>query len=300
MWSSERLEALLAVVEEGSFQAAARKLHLTQSAVSQRLAALEEEVGSPLVARAAPISTTAIGMRIIQHAAQVRALERDLRAELGQELQSAVARVIIAVNADSVATWFLEAVQGFLRDQMKQRSLTLVELRIANEERTHEMVRRGEALACVTAAEVSLAGCERVRLGSMRYVAAATRGFVKKFFPRGLNRESVARAPCVLFDSHDGMHDRFLRKIIPGELPEYPAHYVPTSDGFTDLILKGLAYGVVGELQAPQALKARKLVRLAPGTDISVPLYWYYPRNESAEQRKLRSVLTAAASRALA
>ena len=52
------LSALAAVVREGSFERAARTLHVTPSAISQRVRLLEERVGCALVVRAQPCRAT--------------------------------------------------------------------------------------------------------------------------------------------------------------------------------------------------------------------------------------------------
>ena len=56
-----QLRALAAVVDEGSFDAAASALHLTPSAVSQRIKALEQSAGRVLVRRTKPTEATEAG-----------------------------------------------------------------------------------------------------------------------------------------------------------------------------------------------------------------------------------------------
>ena len=65
------LSALAAVVRTGSFERAAQQLHVTASAVSQRVKLLEERMGVVLVARGSPCTATLAGLRLCQHAEQV-------------------------------------------------------------------------------------------------------------------------------------------------------------------------------------------------------------------------------------
>ena len=73
------LAALAAVVREGSFERAARKLHVTPSAVSQRIKQLEERTGQVLVQRGTPCTGTEAGRRLCLHLEQVALLENALR-----------------------------------------------------------------------------------------------------------------------------------------------------------------------------------------------------------------------------
>ncbi len=73
------LEALAAVLREGSFDRAARKLHVTPSAISQRIKLLEERVGQVLVMRGTPCTGTEAGRRLCLHVEQVALLENELR-----------------------------------------------------------------------------------------------------------------------------------------------------------------------------------------------------------------------------
>ena len=67
-----------AVVDEGSFEAAARRLHITQSAVSQRIKAMEEQSGRVLVRRSKPIEPTEAGAVLLRLARQLELLTAEL------------------------------------------------------------------------------------------------------------------------------------------------------------------------------------------------------------------------------
>ena len=104
------LECLAAIVEEGGFERAAQRLSITQSAVSQRLRALEADVGTVLIVRSRPLRPTAAGKLLLKHTKQMRLLRADVERELRELAPSTTGgggereRHLLAINADSIAT----------------------------------------------------------------------------------------------------------------------------------------------------------------------------------------------------
>ena len=102
----QQLAAFAAVIQLGSFDAAAERLNVTPSAISQRIKALEQRVGQVLVVRGKPCVATVAGVPLLQPAAQTTLLESEALAELGEgDNPTQPTRISIAVNADSMATW---------------------------------------------------------------------------------------------------------------------------------------------------------------------------------------------------
>ena len=187
------LEALAAVVREGSFERAARKLHVTPSAVSQRIKLLEERVGQVLVLRGQPCSGTDAGRRLCLHLEQVALLENDLRRknpELVPEGQTALPTLKLAVNADSLSTWFMDAMSAFTRDGNE-----LLDISIDDQDHTAKRIREGEVLAAVTATSSAIPGCNTWPLGRMRYVAAASPDFIRRYLKDGITPEAWRALP---------------------------------------------------------------------------------------------------------
>lgn len=141
------LSALAAVIREGSFERAAQTLFVTPSAVSQRIRSLEERVGSALVIRGQPCRATDTGRRLCQHVDRVRLLEQELQSALPALAPEGLTRVAlpIAVNADSLATWFAPAVAAYAAD-----APVLVELLVDDQDHTAAWLRSGAVLAAVT------------------------------------------------------------------------------------------------------------------------------------------------------
>lgn len=69
---SNALKAFVTIVDQGSFSEAAENLHLTQPAISKRLAALENQLGTPLLERShRQIRLTDAGARLLPHARRI-------------------------------------------------------------------------------------------------------------------------------------------------------------------------------------------------------------------------------------
>src|SRR5688572_5041658 len=96
------IEALHAVQELQSFEAAARKLRITQSAVSQRIKALETYYGEPVLIRTPPFRATKLGGQLIGHYKRICLLEDSLNQELRANTEAP--QIAIAINRDSLET----------------------------------------------------------------------------------------------------------------------------------------------------------------------------------------------------
>jgi LysR family transcriptional regulator (chromosome initiation inhibitor) len=230
-WDSDALECLAAIVEEGGFERAAARLHVTQSAVSQRLRALEAAVGTVLVVRTRPLRVTAAGRLLLKHAQQMRLLradlDRDLRELAPGSTGSARAdeRIPIAVNADSIATWALDALGDLARQGLP------LELITDDQDFTHEWLRSGQVLGCVTTLRQPLRGCRMVPLGAMRYVAVAAPEYAAQHLPQGLTPHNFATVPFVAFNRKDDLQAEFVSRAFGLRRVALRQMFVPSSEG---------------------------------------------------------------------
>lgn len=264
------LEALAAVIEEGGFERAARRLNITQSAVSQRIRLLEESLGQPVLARTQPPAPTAPGRRLLRHARRVNLLESDLLRGIEPDDAAPWQTLAVAVNADTLATWFTGAVVSLLTHER----LTL-DLKVDDQERTHEFLRAGEVVGCVSTRQTAMQGCRAMFLGIMRYHCACSPAFAARWFPHGLTLEAARLAPAVVFNRQDTVHDRYLANSL-GENPQQaPRHHVPNSERFVDFVMGGAGYGLIPHMQAAVPLSQGTLIDLAPDAPMPVPLYWH-------------------------
>jgi LysR family transcriptional regulator (chromosome initiation inhibitor) len=292
------LAAVAAVVREGSFERAAAALGVTPSAVSQRVRALEERLGAVLVVRGQPCAPTEAGARVCAHVERVRLLEGEVAAALpglagAGGCAEGPATVRVAVNADSLGTWFSPAAAAFA-----DATGALLDLVLDGEEHTADRLRSGEVLAAVTAEPVPVQGCRTRPLGALRYAATASPAFARRHFPRGVDAGSLARAPVLRFDRKDRLQARWARDAAGVELAA-PTHWVPSTQGFVDLALAGLGWGMNPLSLVEAHLAAGRLVELLPGRRLDVPLHWQHARLGARLLDGLTREVVAAARRGL-
>lgn len=291
--SLDQLRTLAAVIDEGTFDAAATLLGVTPSAVSQRVKALETTVGRVLVTRTRPVRPTGPGGILLRLARTATRAAEDAALELGFATDSPVARLPIAVNADSLATWFLPALA-----RMPARHRAVFDLHIDDQDRTDELFTSESVLAAVTSVGRPVAGCSVVPLGSMRYAAVAAPDFAAAAFPDGLTAARLARAPVVVFNRKDTMQHRFIADLT-GEMLTPPTHYVPSAADFARAIQLGLGWGLIPDLQYAALPSPSGLVPLVPDRPVDVPLYWQVWPLDSPPLRALSTAVQAAAATAL-
>lgn len=265
------VQACAEVIHFGSFEKAARALGLTQSAVSQRVKLLEERFGQPLIVRSKPIAATAAGQRLLAHYQSVRLLEQDLGDELPDlQAEGGFGQVTIAVNADSLATWFVNVPKVLF-----EKLGLLVHLVVEDESLNHRSLQEGNVLGAVSLRDTPIQGCRVRALGLMRYVMVVSPAFNERYFRNGVTADALKTCPAVNFSEHDELQNQFLHQYFGLNPGEFPAHTVPSSQGFVTLAEQGVAYAVVEQHQAEEALKSGKLMRPCP-YEIDRPLYWHH------------------------
>jgi LysR family transcriptional regulator (chromosome initiation inhibitor) len=289
------LAAVAAVAREGSFDKAAAVLGVTPSAVSQRVRSLEERVGAILLTRGVPCRPTDIGAKLCAHVEQVRLLEgeviRDLPGLAGPAPVSSTVRV--AVNADSVSTWFPEAAAQFAAE-----TGAMLDLVLEDEAHTADRLRSGEVLAAVTADPSPVSGCKTYPLGAIAYVAVASPAFMARFFADGVGAESLQTAPILRFDRRDQLQARWAREAWDVTISP-PTHWAPSTPGMLDMTLVGLGWAMAPMVLAGPYLAAGRLVELSPRRRISVSLYWQRTRLSARLLDQLTQAIRTAATHAL-
>lgn len=268
------LAAVAAVLREGSFDKAAAVLGVTPSAVSQRVKGLEERLGVALVTRGAPCLATPVGARLCAHFERVRLLESDISGELqglaGPRDERPTLRV--AVNSDSLATWFPLAAAQFTA-----ASGALLELVLDDEAHTAERLRTGEVMAAVSADPAPVAGCKIYPLGALDYAAVASPAFHAAHFTNGDAGRNLRSAPMLRFDRRDELQFRWMREAC-GETVLPPTHWAPSTHGMLELTLAGLGWSMAPVSMAAPLLAQGRLVELEPLHRIAVPLNWQRTR----------------------
>lgn len=293
MLDYKQLQALAAVIDEGGFERASRVLHVTQSAISQRIKSLEEQSGQVLLVRAVPPQPTEAGRRLLKHFRQVQRLEDDLALDFGRDDRE-FTTISIGINADSLATWFLGAVKEYL-----QREPVLLDLRADDQEETHKLLRDGEVLGCITSRSEPFQGCRSDYLGAMEYRLVGAPEFKARWFPDGFTEASMRKAPMLIFNRKDHMHDRLLEKAF-GHVPPLTPFYAPTSGRFADFAAAGLACAMLPPQQYGELEAEGRLMDIAPGYSHTVRLHWHCWNIESPVLAGFTSALVKGAEAALA
>lgn len=284
------LRALAAVVREGSFERAARVLNVTPSAVSQRVKTLEARMGRLLVRRSVPAVATADGQVLVHLAEQAALLEHDALGKLGLDDEATATSVSVAVNHDSVETWFMQAALLFAG-----RSGATLDMHSEDQDHTAALLRDGTVLAAVTTHGEAVQGCGMHALGRMRYVATCSPAFHTRHFAAGVNARTLSDAPVLVFNRKDDMQARFAQKIMRGASWQPPVWWLPSSRAFVRGTLDGLGWTMNPLPMVKDYLDGGQLMLLRARAWEDVPLYWQYWRVDSPTMALLtRSVLEAA------
>lgn len=270
------LRVLLAVVQSGSFEKAASTLNVTPSAVSQRIKQLEERVGAALVVRGIPCVATLKGEQLCRHMENVGILEHDLFKDLpslaDHEDQRQRVTLRIATNADSLGTWFLEALSEFSKS-----SSYLLNISVDDQDYTSEWLQQGKVIAAVSGSEKPIAGCRRFSLGVLRYHATASPEFVARYFPHGVTLVALSHAPTLTFNQKDRLQLAWVRRTLEADV-NLPTHWVPSTQSFVDATLMSMAWGMNPAHLVKDHLSAGRLVELIPCQTLDIPLYWHINR----------------------
>ena len=299
MLDARQLEALVAVIEHGSFGAAAEQLHLTLAAVSLRVKALEESIGQRLLVRGKRLRATAAGQALLAHARQLQLLEADLLASLPGHAPAGAdwQRLSVAVNADSVAAWFLPGVAPLLRERR-----LLLDIVVDDQDHTHDALRHGEVSGCVTTLAQPMRGCVAEPLGVMRYRCVALPALVQqcRAASGAVSPHRLVTLPAVIFNRKDGLQDAFLERHFGLRQAGYPRHFVPATDAFMAALELGLGWGMVPEQELAQRAGRPELVDLLPGATVEVTLYWQHWLREPISAQRLTQAVKSAAREQLA
>jgi LysR family transcriptional regulator (chromosome initiation inhibitor) len=291
----EQLHTLVAVMDEGTFESAARRLRLTASAVSQRIKAMEQSAGQVLLQRSNPAQPTAAGAIVLRYARQMEVLASDAARDLGQSDQQSGDWISlpVAVNADSLATWFLPA----LADVPRTLKVVFDVLR-EDQQHTTSLLRSGAVMAAVTSTSEAVQGCTSVSLGSMRYRAVCSPAFAAEWRLDELGLAGMDAAPMVDFDRKDDLQHRFIRTRL-GHDPQSPRHYVPTSADFAHAVLLGFGWALLPEQQCLDEIRSGALREILPGESSDVPLYWQRWNLQSSLLDAVSAAVVATAAGAL-
>lgn len=259
----ELAETLAVVVDAGSLDAAAQRLHVSTSAISQRIRALENEVGAVLLVRSRPVMPTPAATRLLRFAREVALLRRELDPVPGHRDRE----LPVAVNADSLATWFLPPLATVAREH----GVTL-DLYRDDQDHTASLLESGTVAAAVTSRAEPVAGCRVRALGVLRYRAVASPDFVERYFPDGVTAEALTHAPVIDYDARDDLQTTWLQgRGVDPTAP--PRHRIPGSHDFAYAVELGFGWALLPIVPSTASVTHRSVIALG-GADVDVPLFW--------------------------
>ncbi len=293
------LQALSLIAREKSFAKAARTLHITQPAISQRIRLLEDQLGEQLITRAHPPRLSAVGSQLVQHFEQVQQLEHELG--LSQEdtgLANQTPTITIGVNADSLGTWLIPVLSPWARTQRMR-----IEFLVEDEDYSFELIRQGQVAGAISSRERALHGCNVERLGKLEYACVASPSYQQQHWKGKSSAKArlmqLATLPCIAFGRKDDMQENFLRQHLGLMNPQLQPHYIASNQAYLEAICHGWGWGLVPRIQAQPLLKARKLVELCTGYELGVALYWHQWRQSSTLGKELAQLLVKGARKVL-
>lgn len=291
IFDRQQLETFSAVVELRNFGAAAKTLNVTRGAVSQRIIALEEALGAPLLVRDGNVPTPA-GEAVFRHIQVLKLMEADTLDQIKPGTNGRT-KIAVAVNADSLATWFELVACTIAKENFA------LELIVDDQDFTLPVLIRGEAIGCVSTASSAPTGFVAEAIGAMEYECVATHLFCQTHFPQGLSLHDILAAPAVLFNRKDGIHAAFLERLLGFPISGYAAHYFPSPVALMTAVRAGVGYGLLPSMQVQPLVDAGELIALAPNDSVFVNLYWHHWEKAPPNARAVSEMVMQHARKAL-
>lgn len=279
----QQLETFAVVVETRHFGRAAGALNVTRGAVSQRIIALEEAFGVPLLVREG-VTPTPAGETLLSHIQALKLLEADTLQRIKPDSKGRT-KIAIAVNADSLASWFEPVACAIAKENFA------LELLVDDQDHTLSLLTRGEAMGCVSTASDAPTGFAAKPIGVMEYECVAVPKFTDEYFSKGLTLHNILAAPAVLFNRKDRLHAIFLERLLGFPVSGYATHFFPSPIALLMAIRAGVGYGLVPSMQARPLIDAGDLVSLAPHKNIDVSLYWHHWEKAPSNARAISQLV---------
>ena len=291
MIDAKQLEALYEVARQSSFDGAARQLNVTPSAISQRVKALEAAMGTTLLLRDGTVVATQAGEYLLEFINKVNLLEHDLMRKLKPSIVDEYASVALAVNSDSLLTWF----QPIYTKIIKALDV-LPEIIEDDQDVTFDYLIKGAVVGCVSSKKLNKRNINNILLGSMDYTCVAHAQFAKKWFPSGLSAHNVFKAPAICYNKKDGLHDDMLLRVFGIKNATYPKSFTSSIAAIYD----ECGYGMVPTVMVASSLATGELVDLTPHHHYAMDLYWCCWHDQSGLYAQISDMVVRMAQKALA
>jgi len=276
------IEALSAIIEANSFDIAARQLHITQSAISQRLQTLQNYYGDPLLIREKPYQPTSLGEGLIGIYKKVQSLELSLQKTLGKE---AMVKLSIAMSRDHFETWFH---QLMVDNDLLQRYI--MDVTTDDQDKTIHYLKKGVVSICLSSQKHPISNCKSEFIGNMTYILVSTADFKRVHYKVKDIKKDIIKAPTLVYDKNDHLYQKYLEKHFNLVGPKMFVHTIPSVRGFKALAMKGHAQALVPIIDVLEELKKNKLINMFPEKTWDMPVYlhsWAFGSNDYNDMVRL-------------
>jgi LysR family transcriptional regulator (chromosome initiation inhibitor) len=199
----------------------------------------------------------------------------------------------VAVNADSLTSWFLPGVA----DLLAQHRL-LLDVVIDDQDHTHDALKSGDVTGCVTTLATAMRGCVAEPLGFMRYRCMAAPALIAQWTSLGgaVQPHQLLASPAVIFNRKDALQDAFLAQHLNLKNALYPRHFVPAVDAFEHALALGMGWGMVHDRLLDANHDRSLLAEVLPGRTVDVALYWQHWAHEPVLAQRLTQAVKASAT----
>lgn len=272
MFDYPHLEVLLAVEREGSLDRAALTKGVTKSAISQTLKLLEERMGAVTLNRNST-ETTHLGAKLCRHMEHVNLLEQRFlieNAHLLGKIELPSVTVKIAIDDDSLSSWFTDVVKGThaIHDRV------LLDIVMAKGDETFREMQDGKISAAISTRDTPLPNFTTYTLGRHIYYATATPEFVSRYFANGVTIDALKQAPSVRYGRQRDHSDQWIERAFDAN-EIISSDTVASSHGIANACIDGAAWGMNPSLLVKDYLDRGELVELIPGVTIAQNIYWH-------------------------
>ena len=134
-------------------------------------------------------------------------------------------------------------------------------------------------------------GCQAQLIGAMRYRMVATPAFFQRWFGQGIHRESLRKAPVIIYNDQNHIHGEALLTQYGLSQQSYPSYYIPSSTAFAEAVFAGLGYDLVPDYQITDRFQQNALLEILPECRTDVKLYWHHWKQQSPALQQLTQTI---------
>lgn len=267
------VEAFVWVARLESISRTAEKLFLTQSAVSSRIASLEEELGVPLLDRRDRVfRLTNAGSRFLDYAERFLALQLDLKRELGAPEQLPVSLRVGGIET-VLHTWLIP-----LMESLKARYPTIeFELNVEMTHVLNEQIRRGGLDLVFSAAPAEGPGIVNETLAPMEmiFVGPGSMSGISE-----LSLDALLNEELMTFQRGSQPHIGLLESLRAVGVTDKRVHTISSISALVKLVESGFGLATLPKAAAQTLVKGHDIALLESEFKLTpLPLYANYWSN---------------------